>query len=297
MPAWKLWVLASRPKTLTAAFAPVAVGTAVAAWHGGFRALPAFMAMVGAFLIQIGTNFANDYYDFKKGADTEERLGPTRVTQAGLIAPDQVKRAMIATFALAVVSGVYLVTIGGWPILVIGLLSVACGIAYTGGPYPLGYNGLGDVFVFVFFGIVAVVGTTYVQTLTWEPLALVASLPIGALCTNILVVNNLRDADTDVKAGKRTVAVRFGKGFVRAEYIVMLGLAVASTVVLCLWTQSPTPGIPLLTLPIAVRLTKSVFRDSGRVLNTTLENTAKLLAIFGVLSAVGIALAPLVSWS
>ena len=285
-----LWWMAARPKTLSAAAVPVLVGVAVALLDGVFRPLPALAALLGAFLIQVGTNLANDYYDFRKGADTEDRLGPTRVTQAGLIAPEAVFRAMTLTFILAAVVGLYLVGIGGWPILVVGLLSIASGIAYTGGPYPLGYNGLGDLFVFVFFGIVATVGTYWVQALQWSWLVLLASIPVGALSTAILVVNNLRDADTDAQAGKRTLAVRFGKPAARGEYIAMIVLAYASTVLIAWWSASPWPLLSLLSLPLAVRGVRSVLRDEGTVLNDTLALTAKLLAVYGLLLAIGLAL-------
>ncbi|TVQ96456.1 MAG: 1,4-dihydroxy-2-naphthoate polyprenyltransferase [Deltaproteobacteria bacterium] len=285
-----LWWMAARPKTLSAAAVPVLVGVAVALLDGLFRPLPALAALLGAFLIQVGTNLANDYYDFKKGADTEERLGPTRVTQAGLIAPDAVFRAMVLTFAASALVGLYLVWIGGWPIVVIGLLSIASGVAYTGGPWPLGYNGLGDLFVFVFFGLVATVGTYWVQALEWSWLALAAAVPVGLLSTAILVVNNLRDADTDALAGKRTLAVRFGKPAARAEYVALVVLAFASAGLVAWLAASPWPLLSLLAFPLAIRGVRSVLRDEGPVLNDTLALTAKLLALHGLLLAVGIAL-------
>src|SRR6056297_980929 len=217
------WLMAARPHTLPAAAAPVLVGTGLAVHEGLFAPLAALAAFVGAALIQIGTNFANDYYDAVKGVDTDDREGFTRVTHSGLIAPARVKRAMYATFAAAILVGIYLVYVGGLPILVIGLASVASGIAYAGGPYPLGSHGLGDLVVFVFFGVIAVTGTYYVQAAAlvgeafplWLPAgtvtlaAVVASLPIAALSTNILVVNNVRDLKEDAATGKRTLAVRF----------------------------------------------------------------------------------------
>ncbi|MFD1684995.1 1,4-dihydroxy-2-naphthoate polyprenyltransferase [Halobellus litoreus] len=298
------WVMAARPQTLPAAASPVVVGTGIAVHDGVFAVLPALAALVGAGLIQIGTNFANDYYDHVKGADTEEREGFTRVTAGGLIDPETVKRAMYLTFAASILLGTYLVYVGGVPILVIGLLSVASGIAYTGGPYPLGYHGLGDLFVFVFFGLVAVAGTYYVQAAAvlaapfpvgippeTLPLAvLVAALPVAALSTDILVVNNVRDKEEDATTGKRTLAVRFGYGFARAEFLSMLLLAYAVP----LWfVRQPgftaAVALPYLTLPYAVGITRTVLEETeGKVLNPTLERTGRLLAAYAVLFAVGL---------
>ncbi|MFC7041960.1 1,4-dihydroxy-2-naphthoate polyprenyltransferase [Halonotius aquaticus] len=299
------WVAAARPQTLPAAAAPVIVGVGLAVHDGVAAVVPAVAAFVGAALIQIGTNFANDYYDAIQGADTDDREGFTRVTQAGLIEPGQVKAAMYLTFAAAVVVGSYLVYVGGVPILVIGLLSVISGIAYTGGPYPLGYHGLGDLFVFVFFGVIAVTGTYYVQaaavlaaplattippgTITFE--AVVASLPIAAISTNILVVNNIRDKAEDETTGKRTLAVRFGYGFSRAEYIGLL--AVAYLVPVWLWLATDFSMIvllPLVTLPVAIRVAETIRTEtSGAALNPALETTGKLLAGYALLFGVGLA--------
>jgi len=215
------WLLAARPKTLPAAAAPVVVGTALAAFRGGFVPGPAAAALLGALLIQIATNLANDYFDFVKGADTAERVGPTRVTQAGLISPEAVRNAMLATLGAAVLVGAYLVWVGGWPIVWIGLASLVCAVAYTGGPFPLAYHALGDLFVFLFFGLIAVAGTTYVQTGVFSAEAWWAGAGIGAVSTAILVVNNLRDIDTDRRAGKRTLAVRLGRGGTRLEYTLL----------------------------------------------------------------------------
>jgi 1,4-dihydroxy-2-naphthoate octaprenyltransferase len=212
------WMEATRPRTLPAAISPVLVATALALRDGGFDATAALICLVFALLIQIGTNFANDYYDFVKGADTAERVGPRRAVASGLIAPVVMKRAMIAVFCVAFFTGLSLLSYGGWPLLVIGVASIVCGIAYTGGPYPLGYNGLGDVFVFVFFGLVAVGATYFVQTgRIWGEILLVGA-GVGALATNILVVNNYRDVETDTKAGKRTLVVRFGRRFARWQF-------------------------------------------------------------------------------
>lgn len=299
----KAWVMAARPQTLPAAAAPILVGTGLTVHEGVFAPLPALMAFIGAALIQIGTNFANDYYDAKKGADTDDREGFTRVTQSGLIAPSQVKLATIVTFALAILSGTYLVYIGGLPILVIGLVSVACGWAYTGGPYPLGYHGLGDLFVFVFFGVVAVVGTFYVQAVAHlEPLTLtiptgtlpreafIASLPVAGLSTAILVVNNIRDRETDAATGKRTLAVRLGYRWSRLEYVALVALAYLTP--LWFWLVAgfrPTVLLPLVTLPYAALVARTVCtRTDGTALNPALEQTGKLLAGYSLLFAVGV---------
>jgi 1,4-dihydroxy-2-naphthoate octaprenyltransferase len=285
------WVLAARPATLTAAFAPVAVGSACA-WHvGGFRWDAALAALVGAFLIQIATNFANDMFDFQKGADTEERLGPTRAAQAGLLTVGQLRRGIIVTFAFAIGIGIYLTWIAGPAVIVIGLASMAAGLAYTGGPFPLAYNGLGDVFVLAFFGFVAVCGTAFVQALFVPDIAWAASVPIGALATAILVVNNVRDFEGDARAGKTTLVVRFGRqGGVR-EYAFLLVAAYATPVFMFLlgWT-SAWVCLPLVTILWAARLFASVVSDRGVALNQTLAWTAKLLSLFGVLFAIGIAL-------
>lgn len=250
--------------------------------------LPALAALVGATFIQIGTNFANDYYDFIKGADTAERVGPTRVTQSGLIAPSAVLRATAIAFALAFLVGIYLVTVGGWPIVWLGLASLLCGWAYTGGPYPLGYNGLGDVFVMLFFGFGAMCGTYWVQAQTLTPDVLALSVPVGALATAIIVVNNLRDAGTDVQAGKRTLAVRFGKPFVRAEYLVLLALAFGVPLGMALLQGTWLLALPLLCMPLAIGPVRSVLRDEGPVLNATLGATARLLLVHGVLLSLGL---------
>ncbi|TYL37070.1 1,4-dihydroxy-2-naphthoate polyprenyltransferase [Natronococcus pandeyae] len=302
----KAWVMAARPQTLPAAAAPVIVGTGLAVHEGVFAPLPALMAVIGAALIQIGTNFANDYYDAIKGADTDDREGFTRVTQSGLISPERVKLATIVTFALAIVSGTYLVYVGGVPILVVGLVSVLCGWAYTGGPYPLGYHGLGDLFVFVFFGLVAVTGTYYVQAASHlaEPLtttipegtvtreAILASLPIAGVSTAVLVVNNIRDRETDAETGKRTLAVRLGYRWSRVEFTGLLALAYLTP--LWFWLGEgfgPAVLLPLVTLPYAALITRTVFsRTDGEALNPALEQTGKLLAMYAALFAGGFVL-------
>jgi len=288
-PTLKTWLMAARPKTLTAALVPVMVGTALAYGLGVGRWLPALAALVGAMLIQIGTNLTNDYYDFKKGADTEERLGPKRVTQSGLIAPGVVLASALTCFGLAVATGTYLVAVGGWPIVAIGLASVLAGYAYTGGPFPLAYHGLGDVFVFIFFGLVAVPGTYYVQALTVGPAAWWAAIPVGAIGTALLVVNNLRDASTDVKANKKTLVVRFGTTAGKAEYVVLLAMAFATP--LAMWglgLASPWVLLALLSAPVAVAPLKLVLGAQGAALNPALGGTAKLQLVFGLLFSVGL---------
>ncbi|MGB0387220.1 MAG: 1,4-dihydroxy-2-naphthoate polyprenyltransferase [Ardenticatenaceae bacterium] len=288
----KVWLMASRPKTLTVAVVPVIVGTALAVQAGWFEPLAALAALFCSILIQIGTNFANDLFDWEKGADTEARLGPTRVTSAGLLSPNEVRNGMLAMFGLSALLGLYLIYLGGWPILAIGVASILSGIAYTGGPFPLGYNGLGDLFVFVFFGLIAVVGTYYVQALEVTSVAFVASVPIGAIATAILVVNNVRDVDTDRVVGKRTLAVLFGRNAGRAEYVLTMLVSYLTPFFLWLYFgTSPWVLLPLLTLPIAIRLTRIVnTRTDGPILNKALAGTAQLLLLYGILFAVGLAL-------
>ncbi len=286
----RAWVLAVRPATLTVAVVPVMVGAAVAFAHGHARPFALLAALIGAMFIQIGTNLANDVFDHEKGADTADRLGPLRVTQAGLLTAREVRVGMAISFALATLAGVYLTAIAGWVIVAIGLASIASGIAYTGGPFPLGYNGLGDIFVFVFFGLVAVVGTTFVTLGAVPPLAIVAAIPVGALATAVLVVNNVRDATTDVACGKRTLVVRLGRRFGVVEYAALLVIAFAVPVALAA-TQARSPWIllPLATAPFAVRLVRIVARETaGAVLNACLASTAKLLLVHGLLFALGI---------
>lgn len=286
----KRWVLAARPATLTAALVPVAVGTACAHAEGGLRWGPALAALFGAIWIQIGTNFANDVFDAEKGADTDARLGPTRAVAAGLISPRAMRVGMALAFGLATLSGVYLAWTAGWPVIAIGVASVASGIAYTGGPFPLGYHGLGDLFVMVFFGFVAVVGTTYVQTLEAPALAWLAAVPVGALATAILVVNNLRDRQTDAVAGKRTLAVRLGRRGAVAEYAGLVALAYATPVALVALGRGPWVLLPLASAPLAAALVRRVAQQEGRALNATLAHTAQLLLVYGALSTTGITL-------
>lgn len=286
------WMMAARPRTLPAAQAPVIVGTALAIRDGAFSPLPAIAAAVAALFIQVGVNLANDYFDYVKGVDTAHRLGPTRVTQSGLIPPSHVRRGMVLTFALAAVVGLYLVAVGGWPILAIGVASILSAVAYTGGPYPLGSHGLGDLFVFIFFGLAAVLGTYYVQTLTLGLPVVVAAIPMGTLATAILVVNNLRDIDTDGRAGKRTLAVMIGARASRLEYVLLL--AVAYLVPGWLWLaghESAWVLLPFASLLLAARLVQSILAGTtGPALNQILARTAQLELIFGLLFSAGVLL-------
>ena len=288
----RAWLLATRPQTLLVGAVPVLLGAAAAFRLGAPRWPAVFAALFGAIAIQIGTNLANDVFDHEKGADTEERIGPLRVTQAGLLSAREVRAGMVAAFALATLAGAYLVAIGGLPIVVIGLASIASGIAYTGGPYPLGYHGLGDPFVMVFFGPVAVCGTMLVAHGSVDPVAFVASLAAGAIATAVLVVNNVRDVATDTKTHKRTLAVRFGRTFGVVEYAVLL--AIAEIVPICLvfgFGVHPFALTSLVTLPLAALLVRTLHRErSGEILNRALGSTARLLLIHGVLLSIGIAL-------
>jgi 1,4-dihydroxy-2-naphthoate octaprenyltransferase len=283
------WVLAARPPTLLAAVVPVLVGTACALAAGSFRAWPALGALAGALLLQVAANFANDVFDYEKGADTAERLGPVRAVQAGLLTPQSMRRGLWVTLGLSLAVGVYLTAVAGPAIVVIGLCSMAAAVAYTGGPYPLGYHGLGDVFVMLFFGFVAVGGTTFVQAGVVTPLSLYAAAPVGALATAILVVNNLRDRETDAQAGKRTLAVRLGERGALIEYAALLSLAYAVPVALYASGRAGMGALaPLLTLPLAAALVRQVARERGRALNPLLARTARLLFVHGVLFALGL---------
>jgi 1,4-dihydroxy-2-naphthoate octaprenyltransferase len=286
----RAWLLAARPKTLPAAAAPVLVGSAVAHVSGGFRVLPAAAALAGALLLQIGANFANDVFDFEKGADDARRVGPTRATQAGLLSPAAMRAGMVVIFALATLCGVALTAVAGWPIVLIGVLSILSAIAYTGGPWPLGYHGLGDLFVMVFFGFVAVCGTVYAQTLTVPALAWPAAVSVGALATAILVVNNVRDEETDRATGKRTLAVRLGRGAGVAEFAALVVLAGAGVVAVAVLRARPWPLLALATAPEGIRLVRRLVRDRGPALNTSLAHTARLLAVASALLALGIVL-------
>ena len=286
-------MLAIRPKTLPTAVAPVVVGTGLAAAAGRFAALPAVAALAGALLLQIAVNLANDYFDFVKGVDSGERLGPVRVTQSGLIPPDRVRRAVILVMALAAAVGLYLIAVGGWPIAAIGLFSILTALAYSGGPYPLASHGLGDAAVLVFYGPVSVCGTYWVQALDVTPWVATASLPAGFLTTAVLVVNNLRDIPTDQKVGKRTLAVILGEKGAAAEYrlLVLAAYAIPALQWAAGWSL-PWDLLPLASLPLAVFLIRAVAAlPPPKELNACLARTAALALIYCILQALGLALA------
>jgi 1,4-dihydroxy-2-naphthoate octaprenyltransferase len=284
-----VWWLAARPKTLLAAATPVWVGSACASATGGFRWWPALAALLGALLLQVAANFANDVFDFEKGADTEARLGPVRAVQAGWLTPAAMRRGLWVVIGLVLLVGAYLVSVAGPVLLLVGVASIASAVAYTGGPYPLGYHGLGDVFVLLFFGFVAVAGTAFVQVGHVPTLAWLAAIPVGCLAANILVVNNVRDVETDIHAGKRTLPVRFGRRFGVAEYWVLIAVSYAVPLLPPLARSSYGAGlVPWVTLPLALHLARRVARDRGAALNGVLARTALLMFVFGVLLGVSI---------
>lgn len=288
----RVWVEAARPRTLAAAVAPVLVGTALAAQHGRFDAGAASLCLAFALLVQIGTNFANDYYDFIRGADTAARVGPRRAVAAGLVAPATMRRAMIAVFVAAFGAGLGLLAWGGPWLLVIGIASIACGILYTGGPWPLAYVGLGDVFVFLFFGLVAVGGTYFVQAGTLALDALLAGAGVGALAANILVVNNYRDMETDAVAGKRTLVVRLGRSAARAQFVASLVVAAIVPVLLVARGYRAWCLLPLALLPVAwAHVRRLRAGQTPAELIALLGDTGKLLAAYALLLAGGILLA------
>jgi 1,4-dihydroxy-2-naphthoate polyprenyltransferase len=294
-PTWRVWMMAARPKTLPAALGPVLLGTALAIRAESFAFGPALAAALCALLLQIGSNFANDYFDHRKGADTPERLGPIRVSAHGLVSATQMRNAMLLVFGLAAAIGVYLIFVGGWPILVIGVAAILAAIAYTGGPFPYGYAGLGDLFVFLFFGLAAVNGTYYLQTGEITALSLLASVCAGALVTAILVVNNLRDRETDRRAGKRTLAVMLGERGAQIEFLVLMLAAYLGAILL--W-QVAGGGLflllPLLSMPLALRHVQEVWGEAARRspqrLNDTLAGTARLSLFFSLLLSAGLLL-------
>jgi 1,4-dihydroxy-2-naphthoate polyprenyltransferase len=289
--SFQVWLLAARPRTLLAAASPVVVGIALALAEGRFRFGPALAALLAALLLQVGANIANDVFDYYRGADTSARLGPLRVTQAGLLAPRQVMAGMWVTFALAGFLGLYLALVAGWPIVVVGLAAIAAAILYTGGPLPFGYYGLGDLFVFIFFGPVAVCGTYYVQAGQLSAEALWASVPIGLLTTAILVVNNLRDIETDRQAGKLTLAVRLGAPGARLEYL--LCVTGAYLVPLLMWTLGISSGwvmLSWLSLPLLLPLLRMIYREAGKPLNRALAGTGQFELAYAVLFSIGLLL-------
>jgi 1,4-dihydroxy-2-naphthoate polyprenyltransferase len=293
MPAGvRIWLMAARLRTLPAAVAPVLVGTALAGYLHVFHPLRFVAALLGAILIQVGTNLSNDYSDARRGADTDDRLGPVRVTAGGLVPPSQVLLATYVTFGLAVLVGVYLIVVAGWQLLLIGVASILAGVLYTGGPKPYGYEGLGEVFVFLFFGLVAVAGSFFVQLrhLDWEAFAL--AVPVGLLASAILVVNNVRDIDTDRRAGKKTLAVRLGRDRTRTMYAGMVYLAYVLTPVT--WIFGPLTAwlfLPWISLPLATPVVKLVRnRTDGPSLNQALGKTGQLQLVFCILLSAGLLL-------
>ena len=288
---FQIWWLAIRPRTLPAAASGVVMGCALA-WHDDvFQWLPALAALLIALLLQIGSNVANDVFDFERGADTAERMGPLRVTQAGLLTPAQVKRGLIVIFVFAAMLGLYLAALRGWTVIWIGVAAMISAVAYTGGPFPLGYHGLGDIFVFVFFGIAAVAGTYFVQASFVSDVAWWMSVPIGLIVTAILVVNNLRDLESDRKAGKHTLAVRFGENGAKAEYILCLGIAYLVVPLLILLKMMPLGAMLCwLSLPIAIRTLRVVFTQTGRPLNAALAGTGQTALLFSLFFWIGLLL-------
>ena len=282
------WILASRPKTLPAAFVPVLVGSSLAYNQGKFYPLYSLIALICSLLIQIGTNFTNDLYDHLKGADTEKRKGPLRVLSAGLISPNEMKVAIVFVFGLTFLLGLYLVYVTDWNIFIIGVFSILAGLAYTAGPYPLAYHGLGDLFVFLFFGIIGTMGTYYLHHQEFTFISFLVSLPVGALITNILIVNNYRDVEEDKQAGKNTLSVILGREFSRYEYIFFLLLAFFIPFILYFeFNFNATIFLPYVTLPVAIILVKMIFNYQGQQLNKTLEVSAKYSALYGILFSAG----------
>jgi 1,4-dihydroxy-2-naphthoate octaprenyltransferase len=286
----RIWLMAARIRTLPAAIAPVLVGTSLAGAGGIFRVGPFIAALLGSILIQIGTNLANDYSDARRGADSDDRLGPVRVTAGGLVPPRQVLIATYVTFGLAVVCGLYLVFAAGIELLFVGVASIAAGVLYTGGPKPYGYEGLGEVFVFLFFGIAAVTGSAFAQLEAWPGEAFALAVPVGLLAAAILVVNNVRDLDGDKRAGKRTLAVRLGRERARTVYGMTLYVPyLVAPLPWLLGDLSPWLLLPWLTLPLAVRLTRTVRTHSdGPTLNEALAQTGMLQLAFCVLLSAGV---------
>lgn len=283
------WWLAIRPRTLPAAASGVAMGSALA-WHdGSFYFFPALACLLIALLLQIGSNLANDVFDFERGADTAERLGPVRVTQAGFLTPAQVKRGMIVIFGLAAMLGLYLAALRGWTVIWLGAAAILSAVAYTGGPYPLGYHGLGDIFVFLFFGLAAVAGTYFVQVGSVSAAAWWMSVPVGLIITAILVVNNLRDIESDRKAGKRTLAVRWGERGAKIEYVLCMVLAYLIVPAMVWMDVIPVGGmLAWLSLPVAVRTLRTVFTQKGRPLNAALAGTGQTAFLFSLFFWVGL---------
>ncbi|MBK9097889.1 MAG: 1,4-dihydroxy-2-naphthoate polyprenyltransferase [bacterium] len=285
------WLLASRPKTLLAGVVPVMVGSALAISQGKFFLLYSIVALICSVLIQVGTNFTNDLYDYLKGSDTVKRKGPRRVLASGLISVNEMRLAIILVFGVTFILGLYLVYSAGLLILWVGVLSIFAGIIYTAGPFPLAYNGLGDVFVFLFFGIVGTMGTFYLHTQEISMLALIVSIPVGALITNILVVNNFRDVDEDREANKKTLAVIMGGTFSKWQFIIMIAISYLTSIILLLkFNYNYWILLPFLTIPLAALLLQMLNTFKGEELNKTLELSAKFAGLFGLLLSIGLIL-------
>ncbi len=285
------WILASRPRTLAAAVMPVIVGSSIAINDGVFRPIAALVALLCSLLIQIGTNLVNDLFDFLHGSDKKDRVGPQRATASGLLTKFEMKVGIFFTFGMSFILGLYLVYLGGVFILLIGIFSILAGIAYTAGPFPLAYNGLGDIAVFIFFGFIGTVGTYYVQANEITAMVFWSSIPVGALITNILVVNNYRDREEDHSNGKNTLAVIFGEKFARIQYVFFMIVSYAILfVVYFTFKKSLLIFLPLFSLPLSIKLIHMIYTLRGRELNKTLELTAKLSALYGLLFAAGILL-------
>jgi 1,4-dihydroxy-2-naphthoate octaprenyltransferase len=288
----RIWLMAARPRTLPASVAPVIVGTSLAGFHGVFHPLRFIAALIGAIFIQVGTNLSNDYSDARRGADTEDRLGPVRVTAGGLAPPSQVLVATYVSFGVAVLAGIYLIVVAGWELLLVGAASILAGVLYTGGPRPYGYEGLGEAFVFLFFGIVAVAGSYFVQVehLDWEAFAL--AVPVGLLASAILVVNNFRDIDTDRRAAKLTLVVRLGRQRTRAALAaIVYGAYLLAPVT---WLFGPLSAwllLAWLSLPLAAEVVRTVRNHTdGPSLNQALAHAGMLQLAFCMLLAAGLLL-------
>jgi 1,4-dihydroxy-2-naphthoate octaprenyltransferase len=285
------WVLASRPRTLLAAVVPVMVGSALAISQNKFTLILSLIAMLCSILIQVGTNFTNDLYDYLKGSDKEDRVGPKRVLVSGFISPNEMKFGIITAFGFAFLLGLYLVNSAGIVILIIGVISILAGIAYTAGPYPLAYNGLGDVFVFAFFGIVGTTGTYYLHLHEFSLLSFLIAVPVGALITNILVVNNYRDIEEDREVNKYTLAVKLGKKFTRFQFINSITISYLILFIIYFkYDFTYWIFLPLISLPVGAKLISMLNNLAGKELNKTLELSAKYAALFGLLLSLGLIL-------
>jgi len=287
--AVKIWLIASRPKTLPAATAPVVAASALAWYDGSFRASPAIACLLVALLLQIAANLANDLFDFQRGTDTPDRLGPLRVTQAGLLTPGQVKIGLVVCFAISSFLGIYVASVSSWLILLVGVLAIFAALTYSGGPLPYGYYGLGELGVFIFFGLAAVCGTYYAQAVTLTPAVFLIASAMGLLSTGILVVNNLRDINTDKAGGKKTLSVLFGATFTKREYFVLITMAYLIPAILWFFFVSyPWVLLPYLSLPLAFRAYNHVNKQAGRDLNSVLAETGRLELVYAILLGIGL---------